>query len=57
ESFWNFELKARLLHRAGRTPEALPLLDSAMALAEGKAPKEYVDGLVTTKKEWVEAGK
>ncbi|MDZ4804588.1 MAG: DUF2911 domain-containing protein [Candidatus Eisenbacteria bacterium] len=57
ESFWNCELKARLLHRAGRTPEALPLLDSAMALAEGKAPEEYIDGLVTTRKEWVEAGK
>jgi hypothetical protein len=55
ESFWNDELKARLLHRAGRTEEALPLLDSAMALAEGKAPKEYVDGLVKTKEEWMAA--
>jgi hypothetical protein len=53
QSFWNDELKARLLHRAGRTEEALPLLDSAMTLAEGKAPKEYLDGLVKTKQEWM----
>ncbi|HEX7880573.1 MAG TPA: DUF2911 domain-containing protein [Candidatus Eisenbacteria bacterium] len=52
QSFWNDELKARLLHRAGKTAEALPLLDSAMTLAEGKAPKEYIDGLVKTRAEW-----
>jgi len=57
ESFWNYELKARLLHRAGRTEEALPLLDTAMTLAEGKAPKEYVDGLAATRKEWAEPAK
>jgi predicted RNA polymerase sigma factor len=57
ESFWNYELKARLLHRAGRTAEALPLLSTAMALAEGKAPTEYVNGLAKTHLEWTTAGK
>lgn len=52
ESFWNYELKARLLHATGRTAEALPLLNRAIATAEGKAPKEYVDGLRQTAREW-----
>jgi hypothetical protein len=50
--FWTFELKARVLHRAGRIPEALPLLDQAMADARGKAPQEYIDGLARTKADW-----
>lgn len=57
ESFWNYELKARLLHRGGRTEEALPLLDTAMRLAEGKAPAEYVNGLAKTHQEWTLPGK
>ena len=51
-NFWTFEMKARLLHRAGRTAEGLPLLDRAMADAAGKAPQEYIDGLAKVKKEW-----
>jgi tetratricopeptide (TPR) repeat protein len=51
-SFWTFELKARVLHRAGRTTEALPLLDQAMADARGKAPQEYIDGLARMKADW-----
>jgi hypothetical protein len=52
ESFWNLETKARLLYRAGKTAEALPLLDKAAALAQGKAPQAYVDGLKKTRGEW-----
>jgi tetratricopeptide (TPR) repeat protein len=52
ESFWNYETKARLLQRAGKTEEALALLDKAISLAQGKAPKEYIAGLETTKAEW-----
>lgn len=52
ESFWNYETKARLLHKAGKTKEALPLLEKALALSRGKTPKGYQDGLETTKKEW-----
>ena len=52
ESFWNHELKARLLQKEGKTDEALTHLDKAIALAQGKAPKEYVAGLESTKAEW-----
>ena len=45
-SFWNLELKARLLDKTKRTAEALPLLEEAIPLARaGGAPKGYVDGL------------
>jgi Protein of unknown function (DUF2911) len=52
ENFWNYELKARLLHREGRTAQALPLMEQAIALAAGKAPAAYVDGLRSTVAEW-----
>lgn len=52
ESFWNHELKARLLQKAGKTTEAFPHLDKAIALAQGKAPKEYIEGLEKTRAEW-----
>ena len=45
ESFSSLELKARILHRAGRTAEALPLLEKAIELAGGVAPKDYIDSL------------
>jgi hypothetical protein len=45
ESFWNYELKARLLHKRGRLDEALPLMEKAKIAAKGKAPQEYIDGL------------
>jgi hypothetical protein len=52
ESFWNYEVKARLLHAAGRVSEAYPVMDKAKALAKGKAPKDYIDGLDATIAEW-----
>ena len=52
ESFWNYELKARLLHRQGRTDDAYPLIAKAKELARGKAPQAYLDGLDTTVAEW-----
>jgi tetratricopeptide (TPR) repeat protein len=41
ESFWNQECTGRILHRAGRIPEAIPHLERALELAKGKAPKEW----------------
>ncbi|HSN87649.1 MAG TPA: DUF2911 domain-containing protein [Thermoanaerobaculia bacterium] len=52
ESFWNHETKARLLQKAGKVDEAVAHLDKAMKLAEGKAPKEYIEGLEKLKGEW-----
>ncbi|HXC15989.1 MAG TPA: DUF2911 domain-containing protein [Holophagaceae bacterium] len=53
ESFWVYDLRARILQKQGRVKEALPLLDQAMALAPKQgAPKEYVDGLAALKAEW-----
>jgi len=52
ESFWNYDVKARLLLAKGRKAEALPLLEKALALSRGKTPKGYQDGLEQTKKEW-----
>ncbi len=55
ESFWNYETKARLLHREGQAAEALPLIEKAIELSRGKAPKAYTDGLERTHKEWATA--
>ncbi|HJW08875.1 MAG TPA: DUF2911 domain-containing protein [Holophagaceae bacterium] len=53
ESFWTYEWKARLLVKQGRTADALPLLDKAIALSPGQgAPKAYTEGLVKLKAEW-----
>ncbi|HSN88203.1 MAG TPA: DUF2911 domain-containing protein [Thermoanaerobaculia bacterium] len=52
ESFWNYEAKAKLLHREGNTAEAMPLIEKAIELSKGKAPKAYTDGLEKTHKEW-----
>jgi hypothetical protein len=53
ETYANLEVKAKLLRKAGRTAEALPLLAKAHDLAvASKAPKEYLDGLEKTKAEW-----
>lgn len=45
ESFWNHEMRARVLNWAGRRPEALPHLQKAIELSRGKAPKEYTENL------------
>ena len=52
ESFWNYELKALLLHKLGRTAEAVPLMAKAKELATGKAPAEYIQGLDKTVASW-----
>ncbi len=52
ETYDNQELKARLLRRLGKTAEALAHLDRAIALAKGKTPKEYLDGLQQLREEW-----
>lgn len=51
-SYRNYELKARLLHAKGRTAEALPLLDQALVLSQGKTLIDYQQRLEKTKKEW-----
>lgn len=53
ETYSNLETKARLLRKAGKTPEALAVLQKATDLAvAAKTPKEYLDGLAKTKAEW-----
>jgi hypothetical protein len=52
EHFWNYELKAKLLDRAGSTADALPYLDKAVANAKGKAPAEYIENLERTAAEY-----
>ncbi len=51
-SFWGHEGKAKLLQRQGKVDEAVQHLDQAIALAKGKTPQEYVDGLEKLKTEW-----
>jgi len=45
ETWWNLETKADLLQDAGRTAEALPLLERALALSREKTPAGYQQGL------------
>ena len=45
ESFWNQECMGRILHKAGRTKEAIPHVERAVELAKGKAPKEWSDNV------------
>lgn len=52
ESFWGHEYKAKLLQRRGKVDEAVQHLDKAIALAKGKAPQAYIDGLAKLKGEW-----
>lgn len=53
ETYRNAELKARLLHKAGKASEAIPFLDKAIALAAAaKTPAEYQAGLAKLKGEW-----
>lgn len=53
ETYANHEIKAKLLQKLGRTPEAVPQLRKAIELAKaGSLPKEYVDGLEKTLAEW-----
>ena len=52
-TYANLEIKARLLRKAGKTPEALTFLQKAMDQAvAAKTPKEYLDGLEKAKAEW-----
>lgn len=58
ESFWQYETKADLLHRLGRTAEALPLLDRVLELApKNGAPREYLDTVAKKRAAWVAEAK
>lgn len=52
ETFWHHELKAKLLQKEGKTGQALSHLDKALAMAKGRAPQGYIDGLEKMKGEW-----
>lgn len=45
ESFWNQECMGRILHKAGRTRDAIPHMERALELAKGKAPKEWSENV------------
>ena len=58
ETARNLEVKARLLDKAGRTREALPFLQKALALGTAaKAPKEALAGLERTLADWTQKTK
>jgi hypothetical protein len=53
ESFWSYELKARLLADAGKVAEAVPFLQKARDLSvPSGAPKEYTANLDKEIAEW-----
>ena len=52
DSFWNYELKGLLLHRLGRTDEAIPYMEKAKEKAKGVAPQEWIDGVDKTVAGW-----
>jgi hypothetical protein len=52
ESFWNYELKALMLQKQGKTADAVVLMKKAMENAKGKAPQGYIDGLQKVKDGW-----
>jgi len=56
ENFWNYELKGLILHQLGRDAEAIPMMQKARALALGKAPQEWIDGLDQRVAEWKKSG-
>lgn len=55
ETWWNLELKAKLLHKAGQASEARSTLERALALSRGKTPAAYQEGLEGLLKEWAPA--
>lgn len=52
ETYGNHEVAARLLKDAKRLPEARAHLQKALELAQGKAPKDYTDGLAKDLAAW-----
>lgn len=52
ESFWNYELKALMLQKQGKTDDAVVLMKKAMENAKGKAPQAYIDGLQKVMDGW-----
>jgi hypothetical protein len=55
ESFWPFELKARIEEKAGKQAEAIADMEKAIALtktAKNPPPKEYTDNLVKDLAAW-----
>lgn len=53
ETLGNLELKARLVHRLGRTREALGFLDRALALATDRTPKATLETLKALRESWL----
>lgn len=51
----NLELKARLLQRAGRAGEALPMLDKAIGILEKDGPKATLGELRALREDWAKA--
>ncbi len=56
-SFWAWEWKGRILKQLGRGDEAVPCVEKAAEIAEGKAPKEYIAGLRKLLEEWMAPAK
>lgn len=50
--FWTCEWKAKILAKLGKKAEAIPLLEEAIRLAEGRAPQAYSANLARLVDEW-----
>lgn len=55
ETWWNLELQAKVLHRAGQAAEARSTLERALALSRGKTPAAYQEGLERLLRDWASA--
>ena len=55
DSFWGAELEGKILQAQGKTTDGISLLEKAIVMAEGKAPKAWQDGVRKTIAEWKKA--
>ena len=55
EGFWYHEVKAKLLQKQGKIPEALEQLDLALAAARDQMPRDFLWNLEQLKAEWTKA--
>lgn len=50
ENVFNLWTKARILHRLGRSREALPVIDRSLEMARGRVPQDFINVLEQTRR-------